>query len=392
MGYVSNNSLYYRAFCEQPSGRVIWEDIREVNYLKGKVKSANLFLTGDFRTGFSVGDIYGDVHWILTDRNWSGMMTIPEEISFYTASMILPTEIKTIQLEVEPISDTFFFFSADQRMIYGGSTNRFARAENFPDENGDWGRLVRVYTSYDLYIQDTVFTITDKNGEKQESTMAYYEEPNKIVICFQNLNNFNPSVNISCDGGKNGFFEQVSPFSIDFTLKNLNPFYVEPPVPISIWNEGDRNIYIRFDKELFNNPGPSGFIISSQGYKDTREIELIVDHHTIESGIPIDSFTLKFQLVPEKRLRRAEKVIVSYSSISGNLTGQTTPVENFTIDFIPTLDLKILDPYVAEAVNFSVNYFMESIAVEIYNTQLVTSIPFSLDFTVAFLTLEEMEV
>ena len=39
-----------------------------------------MFITNDFRMGFTIEDTIGSIHWLVTERNWAGMAIASETI------------------------------------------------------------------------------------------------------------------------------------------------------------------------------------------------------------------------------------------------------------------------------------------------------------------------
>lgn len=80
VGYIkTDGTVWYRNYCRQADGTVIWEIARVLPSVSAAVH-LNLFLTNDYRLGFSIEKTNGDIQWIITQRNWSGMAIIPENV------------------------------------------------------------------------------------------------------------------------------------------------------------------------------------------------------------------------------------------------------------------------------------------------------------------------
>ena len=77
VGYLKAGKVYYRAFCYQDTGEVIWEPAHEIVELGTGNTSISVFRTNDFRIGFLVENA-GQMKWTLTNRNYAGMSFRPE--------------------------------------------------------------------------------------------------------------------------------------------------------------------------------------------------------------------------------------------------------------------------------------------------------------------------
>lgn len=103
VGYIkTDGTVWYRNYCRQADGTVIWEIARQLPSVAGAVH-LNLFITNDYRLGFCIEKTNGDIQWIITQRNWSGMAIIPENIhtslSIHEVKLIpiLYTELKSTE-------------------------------------------------------------------------------------------------------------------------------------------------------------------------------------------------------------------------------------------------------------------------------------------------------
>ena len=96
----TDGKVYYRNYCIQEDSSEAWESEKVVGNFAGGVNSVNLFITNDYRMGFVIEDSLGQIHWMVTQRNWGGMASPAEN---------LVTSIQDIMFEVTPIKyyDTF---------------------------------------------------------------------------------------------------------------------------------------------------------------------------------------------------------------------------------------------------------------------------------------------
>lgn len=96
----TDGKVYYRNYCIQEDYTEVWEYEKELTDFTGTAVNVNLFITNDYRMGFVIEDSLGQVHWLVTPRNWGGMASPAE---------YLATSIKDITFEVTPITyhDTY---------------------------------------------------------------------------------------------------------------------------------------------------------------------------------------------------------------------------------------------------------------------------------------------
>ena len=95
VGYIkSNGKVYYRNYCTQEDYSKVWEFEKELTSFTGVAVNLNMFITNDYRMGFIIEDNLGQVHWLVTHRNWGGMASPAENIN---------TSISDISFEVLPI-------------------------------------------------------------------------------------------------------------------------------------------------------------------------------------------------------------------------------------------------------------------------------------------------
>lgn len=90
----TNGKVYYRNYCVQEDYSETWEFEKELTGFTGVAVNVNLFITHDYRMGFVIEDNLGQIHWMVTHRNWGGMASPAEN---------LIAGIKDITFEVIPI-------------------------------------------------------------------------------------------------------------------------------------------------------------------------------------------------------------------------------------------------------------------------------------------------
>lgn len=91
----TDGKVYYRNYCIQEDYTEVWEPEKELTDFTGTAVNLNLFITNDYRMGFVIEDNLGQVHWLVTPRNWGGMASPAE---------YLAASITDITFEVTPIT------------------------------------------------------------------------------------------------------------------------------------------------------------------------------------------------------------------------------------------------------------------------------------------------
>lgn len=76
----TDGKVYYRNFCIQENYTEAWEYEKQLNGFTGVAVNVNLFITNDYRMGFIVEDTAGEIHWLVTHRNWGGMASPAENL------------------------------------------------------------------------------------------------------------------------------------------------------------------------------------------------------------------------------------------------------------------------------------------------------------------------
>ncbi len=96
----ADGRVYYRNYCIQEDYTEVWEPEKGLTGFTGTAVNLNLFITNDYRMGFVIEDNLGQVHWLVTPRNWGGMASPAEHLA---------TSITDITFEVVPITyhDTY---------------------------------------------------------------------------------------------------------------------------------------------------------------------------------------------------------------------------------------------------------------------------------------------
>src|SRR5690606_252275 len=91
----TDGKVYYRNYCIQEDHTEVWEYEKELTDFTGTAVDVNLFIANDYRMGFVIEDNLGQVHWLVTPRNWGGMASPAE---------YLAAGVSDVTFEVTPIT------------------------------------------------------------------------------------------------------------------------------------------------------------------------------------------------------------------------------------------------------------------------------------------------
>ena len=79
----TDGKVYYSSYCQTVDFTNVWEPERLLAEFTATAVSLNMFITNDFRMGFTIEDLSGNIHWMVTERNWAGMAIATETIKPY---------------------------------------------------------------------------------------------------------------------------------------------------------------------------------------------------------------------------------------------------------------------------------------------------------------------
>lgn len=246
----TDGKVYYRNYCTQADGSVVWENEREVTGFVGTATNVNLFITNDYRIGFVIEDNLNKTHILITERNWAGMAIAPSKITAGPAKIgvnLIPVKYTRAHtqelLEVAPAT-----IDADLR--YALTDNKFIEIYNEPvtlkDENGDeyqdWGKVIIFTTKHALYnISASSFELVGSHGSYFPDTIQELS-PMTYKITFEGTNNFNnagatPTLRYIQGSTVNGVGVVYDVFEKEFSAVNLVPSSDPVPEVEAIWNE-----------------------------------------------------------------------------------------------------------------------------------------------------------
>lgn len=234
----ADGKVYYRNFCEQEDGTFIWEAERQVSEFMSVAVNLNLFITNDYRTGIIIENNQGQITWLITGRNWASMAIAPEKISVRSNTSINLIEVNKIKAyEREKITATMSGIKIDY--LYASPYNEFILIENIDDEEGNFGRLIKIKTKYKLNnVNIDDFILIDSNERTFVGIDIRKTEDDVYVGEFMNFNNARGEVQLVFKGiyAKNDVGFKYDEFRGNFTPINLVPVETPAPEVVSIYN------------------------------------------------------------------------------------------------------------------------------------------------------------
>lgn len=391
--YIKNNGkVYYRNLCEQEDGKIVWEPEREITEATGISVNLNLFITNDYRTGIIVENSQGKVKWFITSRNWAGMAIASDKI--LAKPNIKIKFMETTKNKVYEDEKIVAGMNVIADFLYASPSNRFIEIKNIDDGEGNFGRVIRFKTSYELFNLNILdFSIIDNRGVRYNPESIFKISSNEYQVEFHNFNNAKGVLIFKCfsNYALNAAGFDFDEFEDTFIPVNLNPVEIPPPEVVNIENLNDRKILIEFDRELVGeiSTGINAFTITSIAWKDIYEDVEISENHQVLNIERYSDAQIILNLNPLTRLRRANKVVVFYDNTKGLLFGESDPVESFNYEFTPDIDI-ILDPATREKIELSNNIDVGFIKVdyrERFANDKITAKP---DISVEFINVEEI--
>ena len=391
--YIKNNGkVYYRNLCEQEDGKIVWEPEREITEATGISVNLNLFITNDYRTGIIVENSQGKVKWFITSRNWAGMAIASDKI--LSRNNVKVKFIETTKYKVFEDEKITAGINISTDLLYASSFNKFLEIENIDDGEGNFGRVIRFKTSFEIFdldIQD--FSVMDNRGVRYNPESITMIDDRVYQAEFYNFNNAKGELLFKCFGlyAKNAAGFGFNEFENTFNPINLVPIEIPPPEVINIKNTGDKKILIEFDRELVGEVSTSlsAFTITSIAWKDVFKDTEITEAHEISDIKRVSENKIELNINPLTRLRRTKKVIVNYDNTKGLLFGESDPVESFNYEFTPDIDI-ILDPATREKIELSNNIDISFIKIDYRESFANDKITAKPDISVEFINVKEI--
>lgn len=242
----TDGKVYYSSYCQTVDYTHVWEPERQLSDFTKTAVSLNMFTSNDFRMGFTIEDNQGNIHWLITERNWAGMAIASETIKPYFEK----SKIELIKLSFNDV------FHPDERLqifkpytreiehIFHDVFNKILWIENIDDGTGDWGRIIRFETLYPLYepqvsnilLEDTYYGLVIPVG----SIMNLSENIYQVSISDETLvgmNNAIDTIRFNILNLKTQLGLMIDNFYIEFAPVKLVPIYIPLPVVEEVWNE-----------------------------------------------------------------------------------------------------------------------------------------------------------
>lgn len=247
VSYIKNDGkVYYLSYCQTVDFTNVWEPERLLAEFTATAVSLNMFITNDFRMGFTIEDSSGNIHWMVTERNWAGMAVAAETIKPHLEKS--KTELIKITCHdvFEPAETIRVYtpYSSGLEHIFHDVYNKLLWIENVDDGSGDWGRTIQFETLYpmhelqvvNLFLEDMYFgmvipvgSVTHLGGNKYQASVS--------VETLVGMNNAQGSVRLTIKNLKTQLGLMMDDFFIEFTPVNLVPIEIPLPVVEEVWNE-----------------------------------------------------------------------------------------------------------------------------------------------------------
>lgn len=241
--FILNGNLFYR----QCIGGT-WYDGELVNAGPEGVlwSDVSAFRTWDYRIGVQLVAQDGSIYELFTQFMGIGKQNVEHiDVRDFSASYRYSNVRYSSMKHVENIDVGEIDQAAPFGGLYSLNTPKLLWAENMQDENGDWGKLVKVKLDVHVVPDDVAngyasFSFTDTRGVKYSPRSATLQSDGKtIVFEFLNFNNaegvcqfqYKPGSIMTMAG--NAMVET----SVAFTPHNLVPNGIPAPVAEEAWNE-----------------------------------------------------------------------------------------------------------------------------------------------------------
>lgn len=371
IGYIkTDGKVYYRNYCQMLDLSYIWEGERQVTEFTGNAHSLNLFLTNDYRLGFTVADTSDDIYWYITDRNWAGMALEPGHVyipSFKISGSVMnsldPLEYldlfhdeegsiaKVPSFVIEPLS------THEVPLVWVRDTvNDILEVWNesvLIEGEEDWGKVLYVkMTHYIINASPLDFHIKDIFGR------TYVADSIELVsvglnylykLIFEEDNNFN---NVDQEGtlwfspttGTNGKNELWDETFMVFYPVNLEPEELPLPEFVSASSNAEgTELCIEFSQAIMESSEggflTDGFVLTGEEYRwidgPTHNGELkpmIIGIEEVDFGV--DNLHLTLRLNSSTPFNNLCNLIgpltISYNGLIGGLRGAGGSVLDFT--------------------------------------------------------------
>ncbi len=178
VGYLKSGKVYYRAYCYQDTGELIWEPSYEIIELGTGNNSVAVFRTNDFRIGF-ITENNGEMKWTLSHRNYAGMSFRPETVNAQVQNVFCQIELineiisentETVEATIENLY--FIQYPTDTPALAVIQTDKI-----YVDSRYTSGFKILL----DKPIYNFISTVT-LNPALPTSSIVYSEEEQAIII------------------------------------------------------------------------------------------------------------------------------------------------------------------------------------------------------------------
>lgn len=237
--YIKNNGkVYYRNFCQQEDGKIVWEPEREITQFTGTAVNLNLFITNDYRTGFIIENSQGKVYWYITSRNWAGMAIASDKILANASIKLKFIETTKHSLFENEKITAGIDIHAD--FLYASSFNKFIEIENIDDGEEDYGKVIIFKVLHEIYNIDIKdFEVKDSRNISFFISNIQKLDNKLFQLDLLNFNNAEGELSLNFKGiyGQNEAGNKFDKFSGKFIPTNLVPIDIPIPEVEAIWNE-----------------------------------------------------------------------------------------------------------------------------------------------------------
>lgn len=243
---LKDGSIWYRSYSQQLNGNYAWEEARQLLGFHGGAISLNMFITNDYRMGFTIESSEGEIYWYLTKRNWAGMAIETDKITispYQLSTEFIPLTYLNVFIETEKISISPTSINVSR--LFANTYNEITGVSNIPDENGDWGWIIEFSTlnkipnltldKIKIIDEETpAFILIDRVEAISERTYRLYLSS---LVVETGLHNILGNVSIVISDSLNEAGYTYLEFSDSF--KPVNQVWVDIPLPEveKAWNE-----------------------------------------------------------------------------------------------------------------------------------------------------------
>jgi len=245
VGYIkSDGKVYYRNYCQLLDLSYTWEIERQVTEFTGTASSLNLFITNDYRMGFTVADSLDDIYWYITDRDWAGMAIAADTISVAPAE--LTVDLIPIEYIIPHIEDEYLTVAPAElvtTLLYADTDNA-VNAINAPNIDDDWGWIIDLTFDHPIPTLSLVEVVVTNIGNSTTITMASIEKVSDEIyrlhvsnIVESGINNVSGDIKVTVTGAINPAGYTYITMEHTFTPVNLIPTFIPLPEVEVIYNE-----------------------------------------------------------------------------------------------------------------------------------------------------------